>query len=130
MSCRRSTDVNFESLLESNEFFAYFKQYSAFKKSIRCGDLRKRAQLWLNYIDFIDLVLTLIKATKENDLDLHDAALYALCPMFFAFDHNNYARYIPAYLVSFLNLSETHLGASELLQSNGFSVSRSTVPKC
>ena len=33
---------------------------------------------------------------------------------------------MPAYLVTMLNLSDTHPGALELLKSNGFSVSRST----
>ena len=35
---------------------------------------------------------------------------------------------MPAYLVTMLNLSDTHPGALERLKSNGFSVSTSTVP--
>ena len=40
------------------------------------------------------MILILIRATKENDLDLHIAALYALYLMFFAYDNCNYARYV------------------------------------
>ena len=48
--------------------------------------------------------------------------------MLFAYDHYNYARYLPVYLMTLLNLSETHPGAECLLRKNGFSVSRSEVP--
>ena len=48
--------------------------------------------------------------------------------MFFAYDHTNYARYVPVYLIILLNLSDTHPGCKELLEQNGFSVPRSSVP--
>ena len=47
--------------------------------------------------------------------------------MFFAYDHHNYARYLPVYLMTLINLSETHPGAERLLRQNGFIVSRSEV---
>ena len=80
-------------------------------------------------MDIIQKILTLIRATKENNLQLHIAALYALCPMFFAYDHCNYARYVPVYLMTLMNLPKTHPGCKELLERNGFSVSRSSVPR-
>ena len=96
----------------SEEFRTYFDKYNAFKSEALNGIHGKTDQFW----------------TKENDLDLHIAALYALCPMFFAYDHCNYARYVPCYLMTLMNLSETHPGCRELLQKNGLSVSRSSVP--
>ena len=79
-------------------------------------------------MDIVQKLLTLIRATKENDLQLHSVALYALCPMSFAYDHCNYARYVPVYLMTLMNFSKTHPGCNELLEQNGFSVSRSNVP--
>lgn len=114
--------------MESKSLNDYFELYSEFKDSIRKGEHGKTAQFWLGYMDIIQMVLTFIKASKENNLDLHIAALYKLCPLFFAFDHQNYARYVPVYLMSLLNLTTTHPGATELLKRNGFSVSRSGVP--
>lgn len=121
---------NLDKCLECDQFLTYFERYQVFKDSIRGGNMGKTARFWLQYMDAVFKILTLIKATKENDLDLHIAALYDLCPMFFAFDHSNYARYVPAYLMTMLNLPDTHPGAKDLLQHNGFSVSRSHVPKC
>ena len=79
-------------------------------------------------MDIVQKILTLIRATKENNLQLHIAYLYALCPMFFAYDHCCYARYVPVNLMTLMNLSKTHPGCKELLEQNGFSVSRSKVP--
>ena len=51
-----------------------------------------------------------------------------MCPLLFSYDHHNYARYLPVYLLTMLNLSQTHPGCEELIQNNGLSVSRSSVP--
>ena len=50
-----------------------------------------------------------------------------MCPLFFAMDHNNYAKYLTIYLVSLLNANHTHPGVEQLLRDDGFSVSRSSV---
>ena len=118
----------FQSLIRSQEFKGFFDKHSKFKNGVRNGSLGKTAQFWLSYMDIIWLILSLIRATKENNFELHLTTLYELCPLFFTYNHHNYSHYIPAYLVTMLNLSDTHPGAEELLKSNGFSVSRSTVP--
>ena len=72
---------------------------TATTRSSRNGNFGKTAQFWIGYIDLIWLILTFIKATKENNFHLHLATLYELCAMFFAYNHHNYSRHIPAYLV-------------------------------
>ena len=94
----------------SEEFRTYFDKFNAFKSEALNGIHGKTAQFWTKYMTIIETILILIRATKENDLDLHIAALYALCPMFFAYDHCNYARYVPCYLMTLMNLPETHPG--------------------
>ena len=79
-------------------------------------------------MDLIWLILTFIRAIKENNYNLHLATLYKLCPMFFAYNHQNYLCYIPAYLVTMINLLDTHPGAEDLISEIGFIVSRSGVP--
>ena len=118
----------FQSLIRSQEFKGFFDKYSEFKNGVRNGSFGKTAQFWLGYMDIIWLILSLIRKTKENNFELHLTTLYELCPLVFTHNHHNYSRYIRAYLVTMLNLSDIHLGAEELLKSNGFSVSRSTVP--
>ena len=123
------TAENLKKVEDSADFKTYFSQYQNFKTALRNGQHGKTAQFWLQYMDIIQLILTLIRATKENDLDLHIACLYRLCPLLFAFDHNNYARYVQVYLMTLMNLPSSHPGSTELLKNNGFSVSRSSVPR-
>ena len=47
----------------------------------------------------------------------------------FAYDHTHYSRYVPVYLMTMLNLDSSRPGASQLLRNNGFSVSRSAIPR-
>ena len=120
---------NVTKVEENSEFIAFAGKYMGFKSNVRAGQYGKTAQFWMQYMDTIQMVLSLIRATKENNLLLHIASLHKLCPLFFALDHHNYARYVPVYLLSLMNLDKTHPGAKELLVENGFSVSRSSVPR-
>ena len=69
-------------LNDSEEFRSYFEKYKAFKSEALDGAYGKTVQFWSRYMDIIQTILILIRATKENNLDLHIAALYALCPYF------------------------------------------------
>ena len=60
------------------------KTYESFKEKVRSGDFGKTPKFWMDYMDKIWLVLRLLRATKLNDLDLHVACLYKLCPLFSA----------------------------------------------
>ena len=121
----------FKNMVSLEDLQQLYQRYCSFKESIRNGSFGKTAVFWINYMDIVWLLLTYIRTTKENNYDLHLNTLFELCPLFFAYNHQNlvvYSRYIPAYLITMLNLSETHLGADDLLRNNGFSVSPSSVP--
>ena len=118
----------FKNVVSLEDLQQLYQRYCSFKESLRNGSLGKTAVFWINYTDIVWLLLTYIRATKENNYDPHLNTLFELCPLFFAYNHQNYSRYIPAYLITMLSLSETHPGAEDLLQNNGFSVSRSSVP--
>ena len=108
---------NVSKIKDSEEFKAYFQRYRTFTSELLDGNHGKTAQFWMRHMDIVQKILTLIRATKENNLQLHIAALYALCPMFFAYDHCNYARYVPVYLITLMYLSKTHPGCKELLET-------------
>ena len=42
--------------------------------------------------------------------------------MFIANDYNNYAQYVPVYLITLISLSDTRRRCKELLEQNGFIV--------
>ena len=82
----------------------------------------------MDYMNKIWLVLQFSRTTKLEDLDLHVACLYKLCPLFFSYDHPNYDRYTTIHCLILLNPDRTYPGLKDLLKKNGFSVSRSDVP--
>ena len=103
-------------------------EFLKFKRDVRHGKLGKTAQFWIQYCDFVWNILHCLRATKTNDLDLHIISLEKMCPLFFSMDHQNYARYLTAYILLLLNFETSHPGVKEFLQDNGFSVCRSAVP--
>lgn len=51
-----------------------------------------------------------------------------MCPLFFAYDHQNYVEYLSVYHLTLVNIEETHPGERETLEKYGFSISRSDLP--
>ena len=107
---------NVSKIEDSEEFRNYFQRYHDFILEVLNGTHGKTAQFWMRYMDIIQKILTLIRATKENYLQLHIAALYALCPIFFAYDDSNYTRYLPAYLMTLMNCQRHIQGAKNYLK--------------
>lgn len=119
---------NLKRVRETPSCTALLSKFTEFQEAVRLGELVKTAVYWMNYMDRVWHILQFQRATKENCFDLHIASLQNMCPLFFSYDPHNCATYATVYLLSMLNLSETHSGADELLRQNGFSVSRSDVP--
>ena len=71
--------------------------------------------------------MTLIRATRKTMLNCMSSLSVCLFLMFIANDHNNYAQYVPVYLITLINLSDIHPRGKELLEQNGFSVSQPLV---
>ena len=57
---------------------------------------------------------------------MHLEGIKEMLPWFFAYDHTNYARYLPVYLAHMMLLPETHPKAHTLLLNGDFGVQRTT----
>ena len=79
---------------------------SIFKSEALKGSHGKTVQFWARSMDIIQMVLILIRDTSKITYNCI-SALYALCPMFFAYDHINYTQHVPVYLITLLNLFDT-----------------------
>ena len=55
--------------------------------------------LWLNYIQMVEVLLMFLRATRENNWDLHLSAVRSMLPWFFATDRVHYARYGTVYML-------------------------------
>lgn len=119
---------NLMKIVEDGDFVQLYQKYLEFKEDVRQGHRSKTAQIWIDYTDNVWLILSFLLATKENDLDHYILCIQKMCPLFFAYNHQNYAMYLSVYHLTLVNIESTHPGVQDLLQQNGFSVSGSGIP--
>ena len=72
--------------------------------------------LWLNYIQMVEVLLMFLRATRENDWDLHLSAVRSMLPWFFSTGRVNYARYGTAYWLEMMCIETTHPGETMYLR--------------
>ena len=101
------------------KIFDLFKMYSEEDN----GPLKK---FWRSYLEMVPLLLTFIRATREGNWSLHLECIREMLPWYFAYDHLNYARYLPVYLLHMIQLPETHPEAQMMLENGDFGVQRTT----
>ena len=68
----------------------------------------RTSTLWLNYIDYVTIVQTFIKAERTNDWPLHIASTESMLNLFAATGHNNYAKTCRLYLQSMEEMQKEH----------------------
>ena len=76
----------------------------------------------MSYLDLVDILLAMIRASREGDWDLYVSFIRNLIPWCFALDNFNYARYLSSYLSEMSHLEEEHPDVLTYLKSGGFSV--------
>ena len=103
-------------------------EFHQFIESMRNGALGKTAKLWVSYKDHIWLVLSLITTVECDGFELYIYYLFKMCDLFFAFDGENYARYLTFFAVFMANVEENLPNAEALLRRAAISVARSFIP--
>ena len=68
----------------------------------------KLSKFRMSYVDMIEVLLGLIRATREGNWSIHLSSLRGIVPWCFAYDNINYARYLSAYLSGMFHLPEEH----------------------
>ena len=81
------------------------------------------AQLWLQYMDMIDILRTFLRSERTGDWRLHVHALHTMLPYLAAAGHNLYTKSIYAYLQRLAQLSIQHPEVHHQFQ-NGYHVVR------
>ena len=115
------TRAHVDEMINLPEFQELECQYAEFCKDGTDGPLKI---FWNSYLEMVSTLLCLIRATREGDWELHLECIKAILPWFFAYDHTNYARYLPVYLLHMLSLSQTHPEAYDMLSKGDFGVQR------
>ena len=100
-----------------DDLHLHFQQYLDILRN-RNGSM---SAFWMTYIDLVELLLNLLRASREGDWNLHLDSLNKMIPWCFAYNKSNYAKYLPWYLLQMLNLPNTHPDLHKYLIDGGFS---------
>lgn len=112
----------FNRLISMPEFQVIFNLYKEYCKDDN-GPLKV---FWNSYLEMVEVLMNFLRATREGNWSLHLECIKEMLPCFFAYDHTNYARYLPVYLAHMITLPETHPEAHALLENGDFGVQRTT----
>ena len=80
--------------LQSPVITALIEEYLQFEEKVRQGHRGKTAVFWISVIDQAHLLLMLQHAVKTNDFKLFHYCNGKMAELFFAFDGQNYSRYV------------------------------------
>ena len=110
------------------EFINYpeFKHLQAAYTEFTDSYVGPMARYWQSYLDIVGLLLRFIRSSRVSDWQLHLASIHEMLPWMFAYDHTNYARYLPVYWIEMMNLPDTHPEAHGHLTPGEFAVQRSS----
>ena len=73
-------------------------------------------------LDLVNILLAMIRASREGDWELHVSSIRNIIPWCFAYGSINYARYLSSYLSEMSHLKEEHPDIHTYLKSGGFAV--------
>ena len=102
--------------LQELEFLRLIDAYTEYTRSTLGGEHGSTAQYWIGYTELVDTFLLFNRASRTNDVDLFVFALSKLCPIFFACNRPNYARWMVKYLHNLINVDSTHPGVRAALE--------------
>ena len=102
------------TIASSVDFVKLFDKYMEFLRQ----NNGKLCEFWLSYLDMVEVLLALLRASREGSWDLHVSTIRNIIPWCFAYDNVNYGRYLSSYLSEMSH----HPDGLAYLRSAGFSV--------
>lgn len=114
-------EEEFKRNMTSDSFAEFAKMFELYMDFLRQSN-GKLSQFWMSYIDMIEILLGMLRASREGNWELHVSSIRRMIPWCFAYDHLNYARYLSAYLSEMSHLEEEHPDVLAYFRSGGFSV--------
>ena len=85
---------------------------------------------WMSYVEIVEIMLQLLRASRERNWELHLSSISEMIPWCFAYDRQNYSRYLSVYLSDMTNLPIDHPQQHTYLSDGRFAanVGNSKVP--
>ncbi|XP_055307994.1 uncharacterized protein LOC129572103 [Sitodiplosis mosellana] len=119
-----------ESDASPNVLDDLMNRYNSYTEDTLAGKHGKTAQFVSLYVWFIELYQMFERAIRSSDLNMYIYAAYRICPLFFTFNHQNYARWLTRNLNDLMNVGKTHPGLWEEFENGALSIRRTSKQFC
>ena len=110
-------ELEFKDIMRSHLFQEVSQLFLSYSHHLRHSN-GKLSKFWMLYVDMIEVLLGLIRATREGNWSMQLFSLRGIVPWCFTYDNINYARY----LTEMFHLPEGHPDAFKYISSGGLSV--------
>lgn len=115
------SQVALKKVLENSSCTCIMELFEVYCEFLRNGNGSLTA-FWMSYLDMVEIMLGLIRASREGEWILHLASIRVMIPWCFAYDRINYACCLPYYYAQMSQLSFTHPDVYKKFIVGGFSV--------
>jgi len=112
--------AQFETLKSESSFEQLFNSYLNLRINLGSSDFSLQ-RFWLTYLEMMELLLSLIYSVRLGKWDFLLECIRSIIPFAFAYDHINYARYLPALLGEMLSLEADYPDIHERFKAGEFS---------
>lgn len=106
------------------------ERYNLFAEKTLRGKHGRTAQFALKYVGLVELYQLLERAIRTSDVKLYNYAAHEICALCFAFNHQNYARWLTRNHDNFANIEKTHPGLLEDFENGALSIRRTAKSFC
>ena len=109
--------LKFQLVHSCSHVLQRFQDYLDFLRTEN-GDL---STFWMSYVNVVEIVLGLVRASREGDFERHLMCIRAMIPWCFAYDRLNYAHYLPYYFATMCRLSMDYPDVYQHFMQGGIS---------
>ena len=114
-------EESMNAILSETSFMKIAELLGEYLQNLRNGN-GTLSTFWMSYVDIVETLLNMIRASREGDWQLHLASIRAKIPGCFTYDRLNYARYLPAYYAEMKSLETHNQDIHNYLTAGGFTV--------
>lgn len=107
-----------------------FDHYKAYTDKTFSGEHGATAQFVLMYIKYFEYYQLFEYALRTNDFEMYITAAKKMCPLFFALNHSNYARWLTKHIDDLVNIDESHPGLKKHFEDGALSIRRTPKNFC
>ena len=97
----------YNKILDEKSVLNIYELLQQYRQGLRSKPGNMNA-FWMSYIEMVEVLLNLTRASREGSWLLYLASIRDIILWVFAYEHTNYARYLPWYIMDMTNLEQSH----------------------